>query len=817
MKRLYGTFAALLVSLLVPALSRADGFIVVREPPTNPRPGHFAFAPLEVTYHRVTVDINDQVAVTSVDQEFYNPNPQRLEGTYLFPLPAGAHIDKFSMDVNGRMQDAELLDADKARGIYEEIVRKYRDPALLEYIGRDAFKARIFPIEPNSKKQIKIKYTQLLKSDTGLVEYTYPLNTEKFSARPLGDVSVKVNLACKDPIKAVYCPSHQVEIKRDGDRKATIGYEERNVRPDTDFKLIFSRTANPIGIDLLTYRNSPDDGYFLLLASPGIGGSARDLVQPKDVCFVIDTSGSMAEHDGKKMEQAKKALSFCVQNLNEGDRFEIVRFSTEAEALFDGLKPATKEHTDKAMAFVQTLKPIGGTAIHDALQKALSLRPAPAATIGQSPEGIPPPSDRPYLVIFLTDGQPTIGETREDKIVEAVKAADGSGQSHARGANVRVFSFGIGTDVNTHLLDRIATETKAFSQYVLPKEDLEVKLSSFYTKIKEPALTDVQVAFTGDVRATQVYPGNMPDLFKGDMLIAFGRYSGKGPSAVRVSGTVNGERREFATDVKFADHDTANGFIPRLWATRRVGWLLDEIRLRGESKELKDEVVRLARQHGIVTPYTSYLIVEDEVRRNVPVAFRTQRELELDAQNRGLARARYETAAAESRDVRLRAGADAVWNAKDVSALKESTNLQQAREQGERLAKAGGVAGPAPAGAEPADRLGTLAGRRPVAEQQAGQAPAAASAPADYGYKQAQNYAQQARVVNGRAFYQNGKTWTDATAQEKTGLKQKQVTFNSDEYFALLAQHRDAAPWLALGEEVDVVLGDTLYQIRPGT
>src|SRR5687768_5412735 len=289
--------AALLLCLLLPGLARADGFIVVHNP-AQPVPvprGHFSFAPLEVVYHRVNVEINDQVAVTSVDQEFYNPNSQRLEGTYLFPLPEGAHIDKFSMDVNGRMQEAELLDADKARSLYEEIVRKAKDPALLEYAGRAAFKVRIFPIEPNSRKQVKISYTQLLKSDTGLVEYTYPLNTEKFSARPLKDVSIKVALACKEPIKSVYSPSHSVEVRRDGERKATLGFEQKNIRPDTDFKVLFSRTEKPVGVDLLTYRaGGSDEGYYLLLASPGMQ-SPRNSIQSKDVCFVIDTSGSMAD------------------------------------------------------------------------------------------------------------------------------------------------------------------------------------------------------------------------------------------------------------------------------------------------------------------------------------------------------------------------------------------------------------------------------------------------------------------------------------------------------------------------------------------
>src|SRR5215212_1843272 len=347
-------FLTLVVSACFARLAGADGFIVINQPATPvPVPaGHFSFAPLEVSYHHVTVEIKDQVAVTSVDQEFVNPNPVQLEGTYLFPLPQGAHIDKFSMDINGKMQEAELLPADKARSIYEDIVRRSKDPALLEYVGRDTFKVRIFPIEASGKKRVKIQYTQLLKSDTGLVEYTYPLNTEKFSARPLQSVSVKVNLETGDALKSVYCPTHNVEIKREGGKRAVVGFEDRNVRPDTDFKLVYSREAQKdVAVSLMTYRNSPDDGYFLLLASPGMEVKQAK-AQPKDICLVLDTSGSMA---GKKMEQAKKALAFCLANLNEGDRFDIVRFSTEADGLFDELKPANKENVAKAQTYVEGL------------------------------------------------------------------------------------------------------------------------------------------------------------------------------------------------------------------------------------------------------------------------------------------------------------------------------------------------------------------------------------------------------------------------------------------------------------------------------
>ncbi len=312
---------------------RADGLIVIRDPGVEVVRGHFSFAPLEVTYHHVTCEIHDQVATTSVDQEFYNPNGARLEGDYIFPVPADARIDKFAMDIDGKMVEAELLPAEKARGIYEDIVRRMKDPALLEYAGRAMFKVHVFPIEPNGRKRITIKYTELLKQENGLLDYHYTLNTEKYSSRALQNVSVKVTVEEGEPITSLYSPTHSVEIKRDGEKRAVVGYEASNVRPDTDFHLFIGRKQAAVGVTVLTYRPDPEKpGYFVLLAAPTVMASGKGMA--KDVVFVMDTSGSMA---GKKIEQARGALKYCVETLNEGDRFDVVRFSTEAESWFDGL------------------------------------------------------------------------------------------------------------------------------------------------------------------------------------------------------------------------------------------------------------------------------------------------------------------------------------------------------------------------------------------------------------------------------------------------------------------------------------------------
>src|SRR4051812_32241522 len=248
------------------------------------------------------------------------------------------------MDINGKPAETELMASDKAHGIFEEIVRKLKDPALLEYAGRDLYKVRIFPIEANSKKRITVAYSEMLRADSGLVNFTLPLNSDKFSAKPPRTLSVKVDLETKRPLKSIYSSSHKVEIRRDGNNKATVGYESSDVKSEGDFQLFYSQDDADVGINLMTYKPAGEDGYFVLLASPGADTKSAK-VNPKDVAFVLDTSGSMA---GNKLAQAKKALLFCVENLNKEDRFELIRFSTEVEPLFERLVDADEANRGKA-------------------------------------------------------------------------------------------------------------------------------------------------------------------------------------------------------------------------------------------------------------------------------------------------------------------------------------------------------------------------------------------------------------------------------------------------------------------------------------
>lgn len=730
--------------------------------PLPPRP--HVFASLEVNWVKATTKVTDQVAVTSVEQEFYNPNPARLEGTFLFPLPRGAHIDKFAMEIDGRQIEAELLKADKARGIYEEIVRKARDPALLEYAGRDVFKVRIFPIEPNSRKRILVRYTELLKMDNGLASYSLPLSTEKFSSRPVKNVSVKLELRTTRPLKSIYSPTHVVEVKRNGPNQATAGYESGEGHPISDFAIYFAPEKDELGMNLLTHRVTGEDGYFLLLMAPGIDGK-QDAVARKDIAFVLDTSGSMA---GRKLDQAKKALQFCIENLNEGDRFEILRFSTEVEPLFDRFAEVTAANRKRALDFVEKLKPTGGTAIDEALRKALAM-----AQERNNPDG------RTALIVFLTDGQPTVGVTAEQEIVDNVRKS-GSGRT-------RVFCFGIGTDVNTHLLDKITEETRAVSQYVLPEEDLEVKVSNFYAKIKDPVLANPSLKFT-NIRATGLYPSALPDLFRGEQLVLVGRYSGQGDSAVQVEGNLAGTTKKIVHEVRFPSESSENDFIPKLWATRRVGYLLDEIRLHGENSELRDEVTDLARKFGIVTPYTAFLITEDEARRNVTLDRRSLPVL----QENNEARKEAERSWSEFRGQRT--GDSGVADSLSSMALKsaDAPAVAAANSRAAFSRRYGLGPGATAPGAAPSQGRVDVKSKAEVLTQ----------------------LSSQSRFVGGKNFFLNNNCWVDSAIQKTPSAKRQVIKFGSDEYFELLNQRPEAREWLALGTRVQFLLAGTVYEIE---
>jgi Ca-activated chloride channel family protein len=713
------------------------------------------------------------VAVTTLEQEFRNPNPQRLEGTFLFPVPKGAQLDRFTLEIDGKSVDAELLEATKARQIYEDIVRRAKDPALLEYAGQDLFKVRLFPIEGNARKRITVRYTQLLAQDSGMIGYTLPLDTAKYSSTPIKTLSVKIDLESTHPIQTLYSPTHNLEIRQEGTQRATVGLESSDLKPDTDLALYFGTQARDVGVHLLAYREPDRDGYFLLLATPGMD-VPDEQVAPKDVVFMLDTSGSMS---GAKIEQARKALAFCVEHLNENDHFEIIRFSTEVEPLFRQLVPADREHRAQALRFVRGLEALGGTAIDAALKQALD------AAAGSIPEAATDdhshsPSDRPSAIIFLTDGLPTVGVTSESRILDHVK-------ERSRG-HARIFCFGIGTDVNTRLLDTITEHTRATSQYVLPDEDLEVKVSNFYSKIKDPVLANPALRFEGGPRITRTHPAELPDLFRGQQLVVAGRYEGSGRGTVLLEGTVNRKQQSFEYPVAFPERAVDHDFIPRLWANRHVGYLLDQIRLHGENPELKEEVVELARQYAIVTPYTAYLILEDETQRRVPATVQSLPQLQQDTP------AREQIHRLGASYGRVLSGDLAVSAARANTAFRSASTLSEVSSGALEAQKALAL-------------TATPSATREATVTAGGGQPSTLSAPTTLN--------QQSQFVGGRTFFLNDGRWVDSQVQQHPNARRVKLQFGSPDYFHFAATHPEARRWLAQGTRVAFILGDTLYEV----
>jgi uncharacterized protein YegL len=587
---------------MIPRICERRGCV----PPPRPIP-----LPSVLPVKSIDIDtkINGQVATTRVEQVFRNDSPYTLEGTYFFPIPETASIVEFSIWENGKKLVGEVRSREEARRIYDQIVRSQRDPGLLEYAGKDLFQASIFPIPPNSDKKLEITYSQVLKAESGTVAFKYPLGmgnrawinrpvevTRGGESRPmgpveqLGTVSGRIEITAPQALRNIYSPSHNIDIKRTGETKAVMSFETTG--KTQDFQLFYGLSNKDFGMSLVTYREPGKDGYFLLIVSPKDKILDSEIVA-KDVVFVLDTSGSMA--DEGKMDKARSALLFGIRNLREGDRYNVINFAGEEHLMEDRLIAADSKGRSRGEDFVGKLRATGGTNINDALTAALKQFDS---------------SERPKLLVFMTDGLPTVGETNIEKIIANTRKVKNDG--------VRLFSFGVGYDVNTKLLDKIAEENSGTAEYVEPKEDLEIKVSNFFSKVNSPVLTDLELNF-GALQTDLLYPRKNPDLFRGSQITMIGRYKNSSDLrdiTLKLSGKAGKEVRTFNYEnLSFPLRAEDNNFLPRLWATRRVGWLMEQIRSNGDNKEVRDEVVELGTRFGIVTPYTSYLATDGSERR----------------------------------------------------------------------------------------------------------------------------------------------------------------------------------------------------------
>jgi Ca-activated chloride channel family protein len=511
---------------------------------------------------------------------------------------------------------------------------------------------------------VRLRYEQALSADGGTYELRYPLNTEKFSAQPLEDVSVTVDIRADGPLGPVYSPTHDVAVARPERNRAQASYESRTVRPDTDFLLYWSLSRNDVGASLLTWWPKDEDrGYFLFLASPALPDGAARATKPKQITFVVDTSGSMS---GDKMEQARAALRQVIGGLNDGDRFNVIAYDTGVRPLWAGPQPLTAATRAEALEFVAGLKAMGGTNIEGALTAAL----AP----GQ-------PTSLPSAIVFLTDGRPTVGVTDPQQIAARVTEAN-------RGRGTRVFVLGVGVDVNAVLLDRLALENHGAPAYVLPREDVETKVSALYEKLRYPVLTDLRLDLAG-IQASEVLPAAVPDLFRGSQVVMAGRYRQGGRRELVLTGRDGAVEREYhyLLDAAERGKGLADDFPARVWATRRIAYLVDQIRLSGRREaELVDEIVRLSTRFGILTEYTAFLA--DETVSHGHFAENVRRAGgELDAQTKtaegGLGVAQS-TGNAQRREADRAPAAQQVWRAARDDRDVESQEVAGVRQVANR-------------------------------------------------------------------------------------------------------------------------------------
>ena len=698
--------------LSIPTAALAQGVLI----PTEGAPDR-TFA-LENQHVDVTID--GRIATYEVSQTFRNLTDAPIEATYFMPLPEGSTLSSFAMWINGRKTPGSVKSRSKAREIYDAIVAKLVDPGLIEYADQDLVHAHIFPILPGETQQVELRFASLVDVEGDRGQLRYPLAAGASTGGVTEDASLTVTIADELPVASAYSPSHLVGVDRK-DGKTVVTYLESGAKLDQDFQLYYTLSAEPVGMSVVDYRVAGEDGYFLLMAAPGDPEDVDAVA--KDITFVIDTSGSMT---GDKMEGVRDALRYCLNSLNPADRFTVVRFAEEAETLSPQPMAATPEAIEAGLGFVDGLDPLGGTNIYAAVDAALAY---------QAPAG------RPHYVVMLTDGTPTVGVTSSDAILSLARS-----RTEGADGQVRIFPFGLGYDVSTGLLDTLAAENRGAADYLQPGEDVEWVISSFFRRVSRPVVTDLQLDL-GRVQSFDVYPAELPDLYSGTQLLVMGRYSGRGDQTIRLTGTANGQPVEFTARAGFSGGEQTDAdFLPRLWASRKVGFLLDEIRREGETPERIEEVQTLGYRYGILTPYTSFLATEDmPVADLLPAedpadALKVLWRADADARaSGGMDRAFADTFRGFGDDT----GADAVHASLAIDAL-----------QG--------------------------------ASQRAWDAPS--------------------QVVGDRVFRFRGGAWIDEAYD--ADMETLSVRSMSDGYFALLRDRDDLRRFAALGESVVVVVGD---------
>ncbi len=572
-------FAAAILAVSILATPAAPQSASTESGPRPIRPPHTSITGST----EVDARLDGVILQVRCEQTFVNHGHRLEEVEILLPVPADAVVTDGLLIADGREYRAEVLPADEARQIYEKIVRSRRDPALLELVGHGLIRLSAFPIPPGEERTVSFRYHQQLPTDLGRTRLLLPIAALCGIDR-VGTLELHLSIDGNDPIAQVYSPSHDLRIERRGPNEADLYYAADPPDLRETLEVITVRDTRSVGIDLRTADGHGESDYFLLAVSPG-----WDLLRDRHdtaetIVFVLDRSGSM---EGEKFEQARAALREFLDDCSDEDRFNLIAFSDEIDPLFaGGPRRADRDAKREARRWLDQLRAGGGTAIAEAIDEATRTR------------------WEADLVLFLTDGLPTVGETDPKSIVRQVAQA---------ASRLRFHALGVGYDVDARLLDDLAHEGGGSVSYVRPGEDVAEAVTTLWRRVEHPCARNVELTIRG-AHVTEIFPEEPRDLYAGEPLLFAGRVkpgAGRATVQLRAEGA-NGEGLRESWRIDFDDSDNRSRSVPVLWASRKAAHLLDRIRREGHDPKALAELRALSERYGILNEEVALLAREDE-------------------------------------------------------------------------------------------------------------------------------------------------------------------------------------------------------------
>lgn len=576
---------------------------------------------LELPLEHTDVDayVTGYIARVNVTQHFSNPYKEPIEAVYVFPLPENAAVDAMRMKIGEKVIKGVIKKREEARQIYEQAIQEGKTASLLEQERPNIFTQTVGNIMPGDDIYIEISYVQDLAYDHGTYEYTFPMvvgprfipgtrNTSTGSKQGGGwaedteevpdasritppvlkpeyrsghDISLKLTVDAGVPIQNFSCPSHDIDQQVKGESQVVVQIKKGDQIPNKDFIFRYDVAGSKPEYALLTHATKEGDGYFMLMIQPKASFKISEIT-PKEMIFVVDCSGSMS---GFPIEKAKEAMKLSIENMNPDDYFNIIKFSDAANGFAPHMVSNTPENVKKALKFVDNMQGTGGTMMIEGIKAALEQRN--------------PNRKLHRFVFFMTDGY--IGNERE--ILAAIEDKLG---------NARLFSFGVGSSVNRYLLEKMAQVGRGQVTYCRHDEDPQPKIELFYERIAKPYLMDIEIDWNG-LEVIEVFPQRIPDLFAAQPVIIHGRYTKAGSATIKVTGKVRGKPVTQTIPVTFPAVEPSHDVIATLWARTKISYLSDEMH-HGEKPEIVDQITQIALKYKLMSKYTSFVAVSEEVR-----------------------------------------------------------------------------------------------------------------------------------------------------------------------------------------------------------